>query len=82
MEDKKLTPMMELELDVKKLIETKCYLSVTNFSNDILNLIEYYKEKERQMVIDAYIHGELNLTSMNPVIITAEEYYNETFKTK
>lgn len=78
MADKKLTPIMELETDVKKLIETKCYLSVTNFSNDILNLIEYYKEKERQMVVDAYLAGSASEFSID----ADEQYYNETFKTE
>jgi len=33
-------------------------------------------EKEKQMIIDAYMEGSISLTSK----MEAEQYYNETFK--
>ena len=66
------TPMQEL-IDM---IERKSYLT----KDDIIFEANKLLEKERQMVIDAFIKGNRNCGYTG--IIDAEQYYNETFKTK
>jgi hypothetical protein len=77
MENKKLTPMMELIEILDKELQMHDFRQLSAYTKATELL-----EKERQMVIDAYVQGGLNLTSMNPKIITPEQYYNETYKTK
>ena len=53
-------------------------------ANDFLPLFEQAKEMEKQQIIDAYkdgrFSGQTNWGYGNDT--TAEQYYNETFKTK
>ena len=46
------TVLEELEDDIKKLMESKCYINPSNVAKDIINLINYYKKKEKQQIID------------------------------
>lgn len=93
MENKKLTPMMELIEEInysiyneKEVIDNaseyhpldvKQATLIYNTSMNIVKKIENKLEKERQMIIDAYNYATLFHTE-----IDAEQYYNETFKTK
>jgi hypothetical protein len=49
-------------------------------ANDFLPLFEQAKEIEKQQIIDAYTDGRLSVISRE--IISYEQYYNETFKTR
>jgi len=43
-------------------------------------IIEQAKEIEKQQIIDSYASGYIDAVAQNK--ITAEQYYNETFKNK
>ena len=53
---------------------------LTSDSPIIKNVIEQAKEMEKQQIIDTYIEG--SIYSDSNTIKMAEQYYNETFKTK
>ena len=86
------TVLEELEEDIYKLKESKCYLNPNNFASDVIDLINYYKEKEKNNLIDFHIEvmkiglineGEKKWTdSYAPKIKeVATKYYYDTYKT-
>lgn len=66
----------QLEIEHPNLFNTNT-LEGRKFIND------YYKffEMEKQQIIDAYgTKKDYSFSQIDPVTITGEEYYNETFK--
>ena len=89
------TVLEELEDDIKKLMESKCYINPSNVAKDIIDLINYYKGKEKQQIIDAVnSHDKDCIKNTNNVICKLKpsckmlfeydgkagiEYYNKTY---
>jgi hypothetical protein len=69
---------------VEWLIE-KHFGSIENCSPNFRNHIEQAKEMEKEQIMDAYWDGEANMHSQiksGLIKITAEQYYNQTFKSE
>ena len=91
------TVLEELEDDILKLMENKCYINPSNFARDVIDLINYYKEKEKQQIIDSVnSHDKECIITINNVICKLKpsckmlfeydgkagvEYFNNTYKT-
>jgi hypothetical protein len=71
----KQTPMQELEKWIFNYEKT----NGTPTMCEIKAQIEMFKEKEKQVIIDAFLDGYCN-DENNPT--SSEDYYNETFKQK
>lgn len=69
------TVLEELEEDIYKLKESKCYINPNNFAMDVIDLINYYKEKEKQQISQAFDFG------YDRDDMTGDEYYNNMCKT-
>jgi hypothetical protein len=68
-----------IEWFIEKTIESG-HLWVTDTPRDMTELgklIEQAKQMEKQQIIDSYCDGRLSVINKN--IITAEQYYNETY---
>lgn len=67
---------MKKQTAVEWLIEALVTTGIVHLvTNDIL---EQAKETEKQQIIDAYVDGRCHYRDKK--IISAEQYYNETFK--
>jgi hypothetical protein len=55
-------------------LSTQLQIGINNNDVSFYDLIEQAKEMEKQQIIDAYTHDRVLLK------ITAEQYYNETYK--
>ena len=55
----------------------KHFGGIENCTPDFTKHIEEAMEMEKQQIIDAWVNGGSTLSAKN-----AEQYYNETFKTK
>lgn len=76
------TVIEELENDIIKLSESKCYINPNNVIKDVLYLLEHYKEKEKYHLIRAHDKGIQRFCyhdSDNADIPKGEEYYNEVY---
>jgi len=73
------TVLEELEEDIYKLKESKCYINPNNFARDVIDLINYYKEKEKKQIIDAFDAANSEIHNEDGSFKTGEQYYNETF---
>ena len=69
------TPMQELIDRIKQLKYSEINEQAWDAYDAVMDLAESLLEKEKEQIIDAY---EVSHISM----MTAEQYYNETFNTK
>jgi hypothetical protein len=68
------TVLEELEEDIYKLKESKCYINPNNFTRDVIDLINYYKEKEKQQIAQAFDFG------YDRDDMSGEDYFNDIYK--
>jgi len=75
------TPMQELEIFIGHQImesrNTDVQVALSGISQ-VIRLI--HLEKEKQMIIDAYIKGQVKYAKTGVDGQTGEQYYNENFK--
>ncbi len=69
------TVLEELEEDIYKLKESKCYINPNNFARNVIDLINYYKEKEKQQIAQAFDFG------YDRDDMSGEEYFKHTYGT-
>ena len=69
------TVLEELEEDIYKLKESKCYINPNNFARDVIDLINYYKEKEKLQIAQAFDFG------YDRDDMSGEDYFNDIYKT-
>lgn len=65
----------QLEQDIYILQKNKTFISTSNLARDIIDLINYYKTKEKNQILDAYIEGAG--IGFENSIIEAEDYYKK-----
>lgn len=68
------TVLEELEEDVNILQESKCYMNPNNVIKDVIGLINYYKEKEKKQISQAFDFG------YDRDDMSGDEYYSNTYK--
>jgi hypothetical protein len=79
------TVLEELEKDILKLMESKCYINPNNVARDIIDLINFYKEEEKYHLIRAHDKGIQRFCYHDPErhgneIPKGEQYYKDEYK--